>query len=124
MAGSAAVNRKAGNGGFLLDYLGLGFTGLYFIEREKIPTDISELSGRLAAIDRHFSLLVISRKSLLQEPFTVIFDGEGRIFDAYAAKDGSFYLLRPDRHVAARWVAAQVGEIEDALSIGLGRGKG
>ncbi|MEX2495196.1 MAG: FAD-dependent monooxygenase [Woeseia sp.] len=123
-AGSAAMNRKAGNGGFLLDYLGLGFKGLYFVERETIPSDILKLSGRLAAIDSNFSLLAISRKSLLQNAVTVIVDGEGRIFDAYAANDGSFYLLRPDRHVAARWLAARADEIEDALSTALSRGKG
>jgi 3-(3-hydroxy-phenyl)propionate hydroxylase len=123
MAGSAAVNRKAANGAFLLDYLGLGFTGLYFMVGETVPPAILDLSGRLAAIDHDFSLVLISRKKLPEEMLTVIPDIEGRIFDTYAATDGSFYLLRPDRHVAARWVTLRVDEIEDALNKSLGRAK-
>ncbi|HEX5764302.1 MAG TPA: FAD-dependent monooxygenase, partial [Woeseiaceae bacterium] len=121
MAGSAAVNRKAANGAFLLDYLGLGFTGLYFMDGENVPSDILDLSRRLAAIDHDFLLVLISRKKLPEEMLTVIPDIEGCISDTYAATDGSFYLLRPDRHVAARWVALRVDEIEDALNISLGR---
>ncbi|HWM29865.1 MAG TPA: hypothetical protein VNQ14_15495, partial [Woeseiaceae bacterium] len=64
------------------------------------------------------------RKTLPAETFTVIPDDEGRIFDAYAAVDGSFYLLRPDRHVVARWVTLRVDETEHALAIALGRSDG
>jgi 3-(3-hydroxy-phenyl)propionate hydroxylase len=122
-AGSAAINRKVANGACLLDYLGLGFTGLYFVEGENVPADIPDFSSRLSVIDHHFSLVVISRKNLPKEGFTAILDNDGRVFDAYAAKDGSFYLLRPDRHVAARWVAAKFDEVEDALKIALCRSK-
>jgi 3-(3-hydroxy-phenyl)propionate hydroxylase len=123
MAGSAAVIRRSADGACLLDFLGLGFTGLFFLEGEDMPAAILDCSGRLRAIDHHFSLVVISRKDLPKEGFTVILDSDGRIFDTYAAKDGSFYLLRPDRHVAARWVAAKVDEIEDALKIAFCRSK-
>ena len=123
-AGSTAVNCRAVGSAFLFDYLGLGFTGLYFVEGERVPADILELARRLTAVDCHFSLVVISRKTLPVETFTVIPDDEGRIFDAYAAMDGSFYLLRPDRHVVARWVTLRVDETEHALTIALGRSDG
>ena len=123
MSGSVAVNRKVADGGCLLDCLGDGFTGIYFNERERIPNDISGLPATLAPIDRDFSLVVVSRKRLPREMFVVALDQGGRIFDAYAAKDGSFYLLRPDRHVAARWMTAQVDEISEALAIALCRGE-
>lgn len=116
-AGAAAVNRRIPDGGYLLDRLGIGFTGLYFTGSGTVPKDIAELGNRL---DADFSLLAISRTPVRPDEFTVVVDGEGNLFDGYAAKDGTFYLLRPDRHVAARWLAADVDEITKAVSIALG----
>jgi len=47
-------------------------------------------------------------------------DSEGNIFSGYGAHDGTFYLIRPDRHIAARWATITPGEIETALTTALG----
>ena len=36
-------------------------------------------------------------------------------FTAYGATDGTFYLVRPDRHVAARWKRVVPREVRQAF---------
>lgn len=120
-AGSVAANRKTGAGGFLLDRLGTGFTGMYFNQRERLPDAVAALSARLQQIDRRFKLLVISDLPLQHDRFEVIMDTHHDVFDGYAARDGSFYLLRPDRYVAGRWQDASAQEIGEVLAKMLSR---
>jgi 3-(3-hydroxy-phenyl)propionate hydroxylase len=120
-AGDVAVNRMIADGDYLLDSFGLGFIGLYFSRQEKIPKVICDLFVRLATADRNFKPIIIASKALQATGITVIEDRPGSIFAAYAATDGSFYLLRPDRHVAARWLSAEPDEVEQALFAATGR---
>ncbi|MCZ6820498.1 MAG: FAD-dependent monooxygenase [Calditrichaeota bacterium] len=119
-AGSAAINRKISADDYLLDHIGLGFTGLYFSDQERIPTETLELFTQLREADKNFTPLVISRKSLHQEGLDVIEDTHGNIFDGYGAQGGTFYLLRPDRHVTARWISIKTEEVRQALHTALG----
>ena len=41
-------------------------------------------------------------------------------FAAYGATDGTFYLVRPDRHVAARWRHIVPDEVRQAFNQALG----
>ncbi len=122
-AGDVAINRRIGDDEFLLDHLGLGFTGLYFTEQEQIPDEIVELISRLKILDGNFKPLVIARKPLQHDGIGVIEDTGGSVFDGYAAHDGTFYLLRPDRHVAARWISTDAPEVEHALSTALSKNR-
>jgi 3-(3-hydroxy-phenyl)propionate hydroxylase len=119
-AGSAAINRKISVDDYLLDHLGLGFTGLYFSDKEWIPSGILEFFSQLRELDKDFAPLVISRKCLHLPGLEVIEDTRGNIFDGYGAQDGTFYLLRPDRHVTARWSSIDVEEVREALLTALG----
>lgn len=121
--GAAAVNRRIADDDYLLDHLGPGFTGFYFNERDPVPDAIAELARRLKAIDRGFLMLVISSKKLHQKVSGSIVDLQNTIFEGYGAKDGSFYLLRPDRHITARWYSIDAEEVEMALLTTLGRGR-
>lgn len=122
-AGDVPVNRKIADGDYLLDYLGLGFTGLYFTRQEQIPNRILDLFVRLGTFDKNFKPLIVAAKSLQPAGIKVIEDRHGSIFDGYATTDGSFYLLRPDRHVAARWISVEPDEVEQALLAALGRNR-
>ncbi len=122
-AGAAAVNRRVGDGDFLLDHVGCGFTGLYFHERSKLPGDVPTLARRLAGIDPDFRLVCVSRADPGGAEVDVLADGGGNVFDGYGARDGTFYLLRPDRHVAGRWSTLATAEIEAALYRALGGGQ-
>lgn len=119
--GSVATNRKTGAGGFLLDRLGTGFTGMYFNQRERLPDEVTALAARLQQIDQRFKMLIISDLPLQHEHFEVVVDELHNVFGGYAARDGSFYLLRPDRYVAGRWQDAPAQEIAEVLSRMLSR---
>ena len=105
--GSAAPNVRLDDGSFLLDRLGEGFSGLWFTGGDSgaDPGDAPQrLFTELRALDRRFTGLVVG------PPATAI----------YGARPGSFYLLRPDLHVAARWRTADTAESRRALSTCLG----
>jgi 3-(3-hydroxy-phenyl)propionate hydroxylase len=120
VAGSAAINRMISDNDYLLDHLGLGFTGLYFTEQELLPTEVLDVFTQLREIDKYFVPLVISSSNLHQDGVEVIEDRNGTIFKGYGARDASFYLLRPDRHVAARWLSIEADEVRHALRNTLG----
>jgi 3-(3-hydroxy-phenyl)propionate hydroxylase len=58
-----------------------------------VPAALQALFGDLAVGGETFQPIVIGRDV----------PGESQTFEAYGAANGSFYLVRPDRHVAARW---------------------
>jgi len=119
-AGAPIVNKKVDKNNYLLDYLGLGFSGIYFCDQDVAPDMLITLLPKLAVGSEPFRLLVIARKEFYQEGLTVIHDAAGSIFDAYGAKNGSFYLIRPDRHVCGRWQKLNPNEVSRAFVMALG----
>lgn len=105
VAGAPLVNRRFEDGSFLLDRLGRGFTGLYFSSDGAVPAVLTALASRLATGDERFTLIAV------RDPQTTL---------AYGAHEGSFYLVRPDRHVAARWRTMVPDEITSAWRQALG----
>jgi 3-(3-hydroxy-phenyl)propionate hydroxylase len=113
VAGAALINRRLGAERYLLDRLGVGFSGLYFSEDGTVPPGVQGLFRDLAVGPEAFQPIVISRRSGA--------DADGtEIFDAYGAEDCSFYLIRPDRHVAARWRQVLPDEARRAFRQALG----
>lgn len=107
-AGASVINRKLGADDYLLDHLGAGFSGLYFSAHGTAPPELDALFRDLA-VDG--------------DPFTPIIIDKGKhpgIFRTYDAEDGTFYLIRPDRHVAARWKSVRPEEVKSALKAALG----
>jgi 3-(3-hydroxy-phenyl)propionate hydroxylase len=47
-------------------------------------------------------------------------DDHRAAFEAYGAANDSFYLVRPDRHVAARWRRVAPDEVRQAFRQALG----
>ncbi|RKP50930.1 FAD-dependent oxidoreductase [Trinickia fusca] len=47
-------------------------------------------------------------------------DSDGHAFARYDARPGTFYLLRPDQHVCARWRAFDAGAVRAALDRAIG----
>lgn len=119
-AGSPLVNRRIGEDDYLLDHLGRGFSGLYFNQSETLPADLEGLFSRLAIGNEPFTPIIISTVQLSRDDLTVLQDREERIFDFYGADDGTFYLIRPDRHITARWRRIQPGEVLHAFKQALG----
>ncbi|MEQ9643814.1 MAG: FAD-dependent oxidoreductase [Alphaproteobacteria bacterium] len=88
---------------FLLQVLGRGlqFDGLYFGGDAPEGLDEPTLNVIVVGKDLH--------------------DPSGAIARAFAAKPGSFYLIRPDQHVAARWDHVDVAAIRHAIDIAMAR---
>ncbi|MBX9609198.1 MAG: FAD-dependent oxidoreductase [Gammaproteobacteria bacterium] len=88
--GAPLVNRRLRDGSFLLDHLGAGFTWLHF------DTEVPE---RLMAIAARLRLGAAGLRVLRLDP------SDRALAGAYDARPGTCYLVRPDRHVSARWRA-------------------
>ncbi|WP_321394901.1 FAD-dependent oxidoreductase [Emcibacter sp.] len=107
-AGSPALNRKLAEDDYLLDHLGRGFSGLYFSDDGNVPGQIEELFAELKVDGDAFTPVVLNRED------------HASAFAAYNAQSGTFYLIRPDRHIAARWKEIIPQEVEQALAVTLG----
>ena len=119
--GNLAANARLVDGRFLLDLAGDGFTGLLFT-RGAMVAEIAELLAGLRRLDRRFtSLHVAMSGSAASETPTAVDDTDGAIAASFGAEPGTFYLLRPDLHVAGRWKHIERQEIVETLRIGLGR---
>ncbi|MCG8692674.1 MAG: FAD-dependent oxidoreductase [Minwuiales bacterium] len=100
----------------LPDALGGGFCGLYFAETEgDIPGDI--LSGLLdlAGAELPVTTFLVSPLQNAASKLRGLFDRLGAVAQAMAAEPGTFYLVRPDQHVCARWRSLDIGQLETAL---------
>ena len=116
--GGVASNVHLGDGDYLLDRVGPGFTGLLFCDNE--PDGV--MTGLLDALSRHdpaFEVIVIALGGGMP-PWSDLADTRGALAAAYGACAATFYLVRPDLHVAGRWRTAVVDEIVDAMAACLG----
>jgi len=99
--GSAAADapvRAAGKDGWLLEHLRGGFTGLYFGDTDP-PSPVPAIRIGGGAIE----------------------DRDGLVRRRYDGRPGTFYLFRPDQHVAARWRSFDSGAVSAALARATGK---
>jgi 3-(3-hydroxy-phenyl)propionate hydroxylase len=111
--GAAAVNVKLSgtndNPVYLLDRTGQGFAGLWFPgpDQASCPIDFAALAAR----DPHFTVVRLPAASRAAA-------------ELYGASPNTFYLLRPDQHVAGRWRDASApgvaAEVAATLDVCLG----
>jgi 3-(3-hydroxy-phenyl)propionate hydroxylase len=117
-AGAALVNHRLGNDDYLLDHLGQGFSGLYFCAYGCIDGATAALFSGLNVGNERFTPLVIARAPAHNAPMQIA-DADGSLARAYGAEDGTFYLVRPDRHVCARWLMLRPDEVRRAFATAL-----
>jgi 3-(3-hydroxy-phenyl)propionate hydroxylase len=112
-AGAALINQRTGPDHFLLDDLGEGFTGIYFADHD-CAAEIAGLRRILGLAPQHFRLIVVDA-DVEMAPGDIALPRCPHIAAAYGASPGSFYLVRPDRHVCARWVRCVPEEVRTAI---------
>ena len=118
--GAFAQNVRLGDGSYLLDHIGLGFTGFYFTD--VVDDSVLALADRLRQIDPEFCLVAVTGRHSVAAPsrdsaaLHVIVDADGEICGTYDAQPGDFYLLRPDFYVAARWRGAMPEDVTETLA--------
>jgi 3-(3-hydroxy-phenyl)propionate hydroxylase len=108
--GAAALNARLQDGQFLFDTTGMGFAGLYFAaQTDTLPSAVKTMMAALESRDPLFTSVVVS---------------DPAIAALYGATPDTYYLLRPDQHVAGRWQQAKPVDIINCLDICLGQGSG
>lgn len=95
--GAILPNVRLGSGRFLSDLLGPGFTCFVFGD-----VDTAELMGRLLSLDPMATIVAVPTS-------------DAAVWSAFAAKDRTAYLARPDMYVAGRWRRAEADGIGAAL---------
>ncbi len=108
--GMAAVDAPVAGprGGWLLDYLGDGFTLLSF----------GALPGAAAALLGHAAIYcgTVCVEAEAPAPALRIEDPHALLAQRYAARPGTCYLFRPDQHVCARWRAFDAHAVQAAIA--------
>jgi 3-(3-hydroxy-phenyl)propionate hydroxylase len=92
---------------WLLRHTGNGFTGIHFAGNARE----AEVFAREALPVR--TLVVVPQG---QGGPGVFEDSEGVFAARYDATPGSFYLLRPDQHLCARWRRVDLQAVREALA--------
>jgi 3-(3-hydroxy-phenyl)propionate hydroxylase len=90
------------------------FTGLWFGEGQAPPLPAT---GGLP-----LRLLQVVPAGAAPTGAAMIEDAEGLLARRYDARPGTFYLLRPDQHVAARWRRVEPALVQAALARATGQG--
>ncbi|WP_454827034.1 FAD-dependent oxidoreductase [Paraburkholderia xenovorans] len=108
----------AGQPAWLLQQLGQQFTGLLFCGEQSVDQATRAALDALRSGPIPLKLVVVTRDAAqfgASAGVQVAHDIEGLAHARYDAKPGTFYLIRPDQHVCARWRKVAVGDVESAL---------
>jgi 3-(3-hydroxy-phenyl)propionate hydroxylase len=104
---------------FLTQTGGGEFTGVYFCG---LGDEVAQIADRLAELGRMLVplrlLMVVPRGAAVTAPpgMTIVEDVEGIVTHRFDARPETFYLLRPDQHVCARWRTLDAASIAAALN--------
>lgn len=120
--GAPPLNVRFAPDRYLLDHLGGGFDLLYFTNDKAIPAELQAVVAGIRARGIGVRLIAVSSQaaSAIQGADLVLDDSEGRCRARYGVMaDGAAYLLRPDQHVCARWMALDANRLQAAFKAAL-----
>ena len=117
--GAPPCNVRLAPDDFLLDHLGGGFDLLYFSDGSPIAPGLREVASAARARGVNMRIIAISSQAssgAVPGACLTLDDSRGRCRERYGAPaHGAAYLLRPDQHVCARWMALDAGRLQSAL---------
>ncbi|GEQ76335.1 oxidoreductase [Comamonas testosteroni] len=120
--GAPPLNVRFAPDSYLIDHLGGGFDLLYFTSDKAIPAELQAVVAVIRARGIGVRLIAVSSQaaSAIQGADLVLDDSEGRCRARYGVMaDGAAYLLRPDQHVCARWMALDANRLQAAFKAAL-----
>jgi len=119
-AGAPLANRRLDDGRHLLDLLGAGFTALYFSADGQVPDEFVRACATLDRRGDGLRLLVVTPTPVAAGAASPIVDRTGALATAHGARAGGVYLVRPDRHICARWQTCSAIALTTAFERALG----
>lgn len=114
--GAPPYNVRLSEDEFLLDSLGGGFDLLYFTESRALPDGIAKVIARARAKGFPVRVTAIGATTPVIGADLTIKDPGGKVRARYGVPAyGAAYLLRPDQHVCARWLALDAERLRASL---------
>jgi 3-(3-hydroxy-phenyl)propionate hydroxylase len=107
---------RDGRKGWLLESVRGGFSGLYFAEAGVDPAVAMGLAALKQAPIAVATTAVVPTGQSAADGLAVVVDAEGQAGRRYDGAPGTFYLMRPDQHVAARWRKFDRTRVDAALA--------
>ena len=120
--GAPPVNVRFAPDAYLHDQLGGGFDLLYFSDGTAIPAELRAVVDGVKARHIGVRLIAVSSQNVaaIDGADVVLDDSEGRCRTRYGVMaNGAAYLLRPDQHVCARWMALDANRLQAAFKAAL-----
>jgi 3-(3-hydroxy-phenyl)propionate hydroxylase len=118
--GAAAADAPVtvgGRPGWLLRHLGERFCGLYFCGKSlsaQLAAQLAQLAGDAIGVTP-LVVLAHGTRAPAVPGLIVLTDTHGVLTQRYDGAPGSFYLVRPDQHVAARWRSFDPARVREAV---------
>ncbi|MEG0148696.1 MAG: FAD-dependent monooxygenase [Comamonas sp.] len=120
--GAPPVNVRFAADSYLLDHLGGGFDLLYFNDGAAVPAELRRVVDGVKARGVGVRLIAVSSQPVaaVEGADLTLHDGDGRCRARYGVMaKGAAYLLRPDQHVCARWMALDANRLQAAFNLAL-----
>ena len=120
--GAPPLNLRLGPDDYLLDHLGGGFDLLYFTDGTPVPAQWCEVARMVRGRGVGLRIVAISSQAAaqpVQGADLTLADADGRCRARHGVPaghpPGAAYLLRPDQHVCARWLALDARRLQSAI---------
>jgi 3-(3-hydroxy-phenyl)propionate hydroxylase len=108
-----------GEGDFLLDHLGGGFELLYFTDTD-LSEDLQQVIKAARGKGMPLNVIAVGAAQPVSGADKHLPDADGQLRERYGIPaHGGAYLLRPDQHVCARWLALDANRLQAALTTAL-----
>lgn len=112
--------RHDGANGWLLSSLRNGFCGLYFTDGP-VAADVAQALTALNQAPVPVRTTVVAPAPIAVPGLHAVVDAEGLAARRYDARPGTYYLLRPDQHVCARWRDFDAASVRAAVGRAMAR---
>jgi 3-(3-hydroxy-phenyl)propionate hydroxylase len=122
--GAPPRNVRLGEDEFLLDHLGGGFDLLFFTDttalHQPLPQPLLDAVAQARARGVPLRVVAVGAAQPLPGADVTLPDANGHCRQCYGVPArGAAYLLRPDQHVCARWLALDAERLNAALDTAL-----
>ena len=113
--GAPPRNVCLGPDDYLLDHLDHRFALLYATSAAALPADLQAAADEARQRGLPLQVIAVGARQPVQGADTTLADADGHLRRRHGLRDGGAYLLRPDQHVCARWMALDATRLRAAL---------